>query len=71
MNVSLLERIYKRPVRTTERESEPVHRGEHRIQAYQRVPHLGQFHPLLLCKLVRNYRSHPDIIAVPSRLFYE
>jgi len=25
----------------------------------------------VLTKLVRNYRSHPDILALPSKLFYD
>ena len=31
----------------------------------------GTYNPHLLTKLVRNYRSHEDIISVPSRLFYD
>ena len=27
--------------------------------------------PRLITKLVRNFRSHPDLISLPSRLFYE
>lgn len=28
------------------------------------------YDPMMLTKLVRNYRSHPNILAVPNRLFY-
>ena len=31
----------------------------------------GNYDPTLLTKLVRNYRSHPDILSLPSRLFYD
>jgi len=31
----------------------------------------GNYDPALLTKLVRNYRSHPDILSLPSRLFYD
>lgn len=31
----------------------------------------GNYDPMLVTKLVRNYRSHEDIIRVPSELFYE
>jgi hypothetical protein len=27
--------------------------------------------PLAVVKLLNNYRSHPDIIELPSRLFYD
>ena len=29
------------------------------------------YDPILLTKLLRNYRSHPDLLVVPSHLFYE
>jgi hypothetical protein len=69
MHVSLLERICARPVHGRQGDVRQCFTAA-RAQAYQRMTS-GQYHPLLLCKLVRNYRSHPDIIAVPSRLFYE
>ena len=31
----------------------------------------GSYDPMLVTKLVRNYRSHEDIIKVPSDLFYD
>eukprot|EP00040_Diaphanoeca_grandis_P035093 m.219666 g.219666 ORF g.219666 m.219666 type:complete len:1197 (-) comp33300_c1_seq1:100-3690(-) len=31
---------------------------------------LGDFDPCVLTKLVHNYRSHPDILELPNRLFY-
>ena len=30
----------------------------------------GGYDPLLVTKLVKNYRSHGDIIKIPSKLFY-
>ena len=41
---------------------------------YQRSPQYaehGHYNPRLLTKLVRNYRSHPALLALPSKLFYE
>ena len=29
------------------------------------------FDPRVATKLVQNYRSHPDILALPNRLFYD
>ena len=39
---------------------------------YQRNSSRFQDHydPMLVTKLVRNYRSHPDILKIPSKLFY-
>lgn len=31
----------------------------------------GNYDPMLVTKLVKNYRSHQDIIAIPSKLFYD
>ena len=31
----------------------------------------GFYNPKLLTKLVRNYRSHPALLALPSRMFYD
>ncbi len=31
----------------------------------------GNYDPMLVTKLVRNYRSHEDILRVPSMLFYD
>jgi putative helicase MOV10L1 len=30
----------------------------------------GGYDPVLVTKLVKNYRSHQSIIEIPSRLFY-
>uniref|UniRef100_A0A2K5PR29 RNA helicase Mov10l1 n=1 Tax=Cebus imitator TaxID=2715852 RepID=A0A2K5PR29_CEBIM len=55
LNVSLLERLMSRP-------------------AYQRDENAfgacGAHNPLLVTKLVKNYRSHKALLALPSRLFY-
>ncbi|XP_012289828.3 RNA helicase Mov10l1 [Aotus nancymaae] len=55
LNVSLLERLMSRP-------------------AYQRDENAfgacGSHNPLLVTKLVKNYRSHKALLTLPSRLFY-
>ncbi|XP_058147121.2 RNA helicase Mov10l1-like [Dasypus novemcinctus] len=55
LNVSLLERLMSRP-------------------AYQRDEKAfgdsGAYNPLLVTKLVKNYRSHSTLLALPSKLFY-
>lgn len=38
-------------------------------EVYQRQD--GKFDPRVLTRLVRNYRSHPAIVNLPSRLFYD
>lgn len=41
---------------------------------YQRSPEFaefGHYNPKLLTKLVRNYRSHPALLALPSKMFYD
>jgi len=41
---------------------------------YQRSPQFaefGHYNPKLITKLVRNYRSHPALLALPSKLFYD
>ncbi len=41
------------------------------LEPYQRLESTKQFDRRFLTKLVRNYRSHPDILEIPSELFYE
>ncbi|XP_049627458.1 RNA helicase Mov10l1 [Suncus etruscus] len=55
LNVSMLERLMKRPVYL---------RDEDAFGAS------GAYNPLLVTKLVKNYRSHSALLALPSRLFY-
>ncbi|KAF6120397.1 Mov10 like RISC complex RNA helicase 1 [Phyllostomus discolor] len=55
LNVSLLERLMSRPVYL---------RDEDAFGA------CGAYNPLLVTKLVKNYRSHAALLALPSRLFY-
>ncbi|XP_039091687.1 RNA helicase Mov10l1 isoform X2 [Hyaena hyaena] len=55
LNVSMLERLMSRPVYL---------RDEDAFGA------CGAYNPLLVTKLVKNYRSHPALLALPSRLFY-
>ena len=44
------------------------------LQLYQRnssrFQDHGHYDPMLVTKLVRNYRSHQDILKIPSKLFY-
>nr|KAF6398975.1 Mov10 like RISC complex RNA helicase 1 [Molossus molossus] len=55
LNVSMLERLMSRPVYL---------RDENAFGA------CGAYNPLLVTKLVKNYRSHAALLALPSRLFY-
>ncbi|XP_021566201.1 RNA helicase Mov10l1-like, partial [Carlito syrichta] len=56
LNVSMLERLMSRP-------------------AYQKDENAfsicGTYNPLLVTKLVKNYRSHVALLALPSQLFYD
>ena len=36
----------------------------------EQFPDNNNYDPILLTKLVRNYRSHPTLLTIPSRLFY-
>ncbi|XP_075408712.1 RNA helicase Mov10l1 [Tenrec ecaudatus] len=55
LNVSMLERLMSRSVYL---------RDEDTFGA------CGAYNPLLVTKLVKNYRSHSALLALPSRLFY-
>ncbi|XP_048209699.1 RNA helicase Mov10l1 isoform X2 [Perognathus longimembris pacificus] len=55
LNVSMLERLMARPAYL---------RDESAFGA------CGAYNPLLVTKLVKNYRSHSALLALPSRLFY-
>ncbi|XP_054998768.1 RNA helicase Mov10l1 [Sorex araneus] len=55
LNVSMLERLMSRPAYL---------RDETAFGA------CGAYNPLLVTKLVKNYRSHSALLALPSRLFY-
>uniref|UniRef100_A0A8C9A6V4 RNA helicase n=1 Tax=Prolemur simus TaxID=1328070 RepID=A0A8C9A6V4_PROSS len=55
LNVSMLERLMSRPAYV---------RDENAFGA------CGAYNPLLVTKLVKNYRSHAALLALPSRLFY-
>ncbi|KFO72839.1 Putative helicase Mov10l1, partial [Cuculus canorus] len=55
LNVSLLERLTSR---------EMYLRDENAFSA------CGAYNPLLITKLVKNYRSHSALLALPSKLFY-
>uniref|UniRef100_A0A452UWZ1 RNA helicase Mov10l1 n=1 Tax=Ursus maritimus TaxID=29073 RepID=A0A452UWZ1_URSMA len=55
LHISMLERLMSRPVYL---------RDEDAFGA------CGAYNPLLVTKLVKNYRSHPALLALPSRLFY-
>ncbi|XP_019329594.1 PREDICTED: RNA helicase Mov10l1 [Aptenodytes forsteri] len=55
LNTSLLERLTSREIYL---------RDEDAFSAY------GAYNPLLITKLVKNYRSHSALLALPSKLFY-
>ncbi|KGL92149.1 Putative helicase Mov10l1, partial [Charadrius vociferus] len=55
LNVSLLERLTSRDVYL---------RDEDAFSA------CGAYNPLLITKLIKNYRSHSALLALPSKLFY-
>lgn len=38
---------------------------------YQRDPETNKFNPDYITMLVKNYRSHPKILDVPNKLFYD
>ncbi|XP_055303315.1 helicase MOV-10-like [Sitodiplosis mosellana] len=38
---------------------------------YERNPLTGQYNRRYITQLVKNYRSHPAILAIPNALFYE
>ncbi|KFP00238.1 Putative helicase Mov10l1, partial [Calypte anna] len=56
LNMSLLERLTSR---------ELYQRDEDAFSA------CGAYNPLLITKLVKNYRSHSALLALPSKLFYQ
>lgn len=39
-------------------------------ELYQKDPY-GIYNPRVLVKLLKNYRSHPAILEIPNRLFYD
>jgi len=53
--LSLLERLMSLPVYSRNEEKFPVER----------------YNPLVLTKLVKNYRAHPTLLKLPSKLFYD
>ncbi|KAF7246630.1 RNA helicase Mov10l1, partial [Varanus komodoensis] len=55
LSVSLLERLMCRSL---------YQRDEHAFGA------CGSYNPLLITKLVKNYRAHASLLTLPSRLFY-
>uniref|UniRef100_A0A8C5F2Q9 RNA helicase Mov10l1 n=1 Tax=Gopherus evgoodei TaxID=1825980 RepID=A0A8C5F2Q9_9SAUR len=55
LNISMLERLMSRSL---------YQRNEDTFGAY------GSYNPLLVTKLLKNYRSHSTLLALPSKLFY-
>lgn len=55
LSLSLLERLMSLPVYSRNEEKFPVEK----------------YNPLVLTKLVKNYRAHPDLLKIPSKLFYD
>ena len=62
LHISLLERLSKRPIYSSHVSA--------RQNKSQDNPHSDLIRPAFI-DLVRNYRSHPAILAVPSSLFYQ
>lgn len=56
MDISLLERLFLN--------NDPYRRDD-------RYQHYGFYCPLFLTKLVDNYRSHPNLLKLPSSMFYD
>uniref|UniRef100_A0A8B9GB15 RNA helicase n=1 Tax=Amazona collaria TaxID=241587 RepID=A0A8B9GB15_9PSIT len=56
LNMSFLERLTSREIYL---------RGKDAFAA------CGAYNPLLITKLTKNYRSHPALLALPSKLFYD
>lgn len=40
-------------------------------QLYKRDAVTDQYNPKYISQLVKNYRSHPAILAIPNQLFYD
>lgn len=40
------------------------------IDLYKKDPS-GKYNPMVLTKLLNNYRSHPSILYLPNKLFYD
>ncbi|XP_070803218.1 RNA helicase Mov10l1 [Pituophis catenifer annectens] len=55
LNISLLERLMHRPLYLRDEDA---------------FGPCGSYNPLLITKLVKNYRSHGALLTLPSRLFY-
>ncbi|XP_065256785.1 RNA helicase Mov10l1 [Emys orbicularis] len=55
LNISMLERLMSRSL---------YQRNEDTFGVY------GSYNPLLVTKLLKNYRSHSTLLALPSKLFY-
>ena len=56
LDISLLERLITRPLYC---------RDEHKFADH------GCYDPLLVTKLINNYRSHPSLLSLPSAIFYD
>ncbi|PFX21336.1 putative helicase MOV-10 [Stylophora pistillata] len=47
-----------------------------KLPFYGRIRHdeedeLGEYNPLIITKLLKNYRSHPSILELPNEMFYD
>lgn len=40
-------------------------------KCYMRHPILKRYNPEFIAVLTKNYRSHPDILTIPNKLFYD
>lgn len=40
-------------------------------EVYKKDKVTGKYNPNMVTKLLKNFRSHPDILKIPDRMFYD